>query len=162
MMKPTVIGNVLLKKLVNSEVVFAYCAKKADSGEIHGLTISHGTKQMTIDDVKELAKKGDALDWSDFEEYKGEDVGSGLYILEFELENGFFLRVGGVPDRKPDYIEFSRKYGEGIDIRTEDIDAYLKAQEAYYLTVTVLGEVNLFTTDYTCWLVRDDNSLGRG
>ena len=137
MMKPTVIGDVLVKKLVNSDVVFAYCAKKADSGEIHGLTISHGTKQMTIDDVKELAKKGDALDWSDFEEYKGEDVGSGLYIWQFELEKGFFLRVGGVPDRKPDYIDLSRKYGEGIDIRTEDIDAYLKAREANYLTVTV-------------------------
>jgi hypothetical protein len=120
-----------------------------------------GTKQMTIDDVKELAKKGDALDWSDFEEYKSRDVGSGLYIWEFELEKGFFIRVGGVPDRKPDYIDLSRKYGKGIDIRTEDIDAYLKAQEAYYLTVTVLGEVKLFTTDYTCWLVRDDNSLYR-
>ncbi|MCR4795714.1 MAG: dockerin type I repeat-containing protein [Ruminococcus sp.] len=120
-----------------------------------------GTKQMTLADVKELAKKGDALDWSDFEEFKGRDVGSGLYIWQFELEKGFFIKVGGVTDKKPDYIELSRKYGKGIDIRTEDIDAYLKAQEAYYLTVTVLGEVKLFTTDYTCWLVRDDNSLYR-
>lgn len=138
LIKPTVIGNALLKKLVNSEVVFAYCDKKADSGETHELTISHGTKQMTIDDVKELAKKGYSLDWSDFEEYKGSYAGSGHYILEFELENGFILSVIGEPDRKPVYIELLRKYSERIDIRTEDIDAYIKAQEANRLMVTVL------------------------
>lgn len=90
-------------------------------------TVHKGTKQMTLADVKELAKKGDELDWTDFSDYKGKDVGSGLYILEFELEDGYVLSVGGGHlNVKPEYILLSRS-GEtdGIDIRKDSVEGYL-------------------------------------
>ena len=97
-----------------------------------------GTKQMTIDDVKELAKKGSDLDWSDFADYKGRDIGSGIYIREFELEDGLKLDVSGLVDRKPDRIWLYRyDVKDGIDIREDSIDDFLKTTTYDVMTVTV-------------------------
>lgn len=51
--------------------------------------------QLTLDDVAALAEKGDVLSWADFEQYLHEDVGSGLYIWHFEIDEIFSLSVGG-------------------------------------------------------------------
>lgn len=91
-------------------------------------TLLKGTKDMTIDDVRELANKGNDLDWSDFRDYNGKDVGSGLYIWEYKLENGYVLSVGGGDiQKKPDFILLSRNNEKGIDIRTEDIGQFFTA-----------------------------------
>ena len=91
-----------------------------------------GTKQLTTKDIIELAKKGDALTWSDFEGYIHEDVGSGLYIWEFRIEegSGYTLRVGGVPPEKPNYIKLYHGISgidtqSGIDIRYNDVQEFI-------------------------------------
>ncbi len=88
-------------------------------------TLLKGTKDMTLNDVMRLAELGDELDWADFKDYKGRDVGSGLYIWEFTLEDDYVLDVGGTTDKKPLYILLSHDDDKGIDIRTDDVEKYL-------------------------------------
>lgn len=52
-------------------------------------------ERLTIETVKELAKKGDALSWSDFEPYRHTDIGSGLYIYFYEIDENYCLVIGG-------------------------------------------------------------------
>lgn len=83
-------------------------------------------KILTIDKVKELAKKGDDLTWSDFEEFSGMDVGSGMYIMVYPVEGtDYRVTVGGSPDRKPMYIHFGKGDGNYIDLRKDSIDEFL-------------------------------------
>jgi hypothetical protein len=99
-------------------------AVKDDTVKNDGILLK-GTKDMTLKDVVELAKKGNDLDWTDFSDYNGRDVGSGLYIWEYKLEGGFVLDVGGDIQKKPIYILLSHDNDKGIDIRTEDVKEYI-------------------------------------
>ena len=98
-------------------------------------TLLKGTKDMTLNDVMRLAELGDELDWVNFKDYKGRDVGSGLYIWEFTLEDGYVLDVGGTTDKKPLYILLSHDDDKGIDIRTDDVKEYIAS-----MTVPVVNE----------------------
>ena len=81
---------------------------------------------LTIEKVKELAKKGEDLTWSDFEEFSGVDVGSGMYIMVYPVEDtDYRVTVGGSPDRKPMYIHFGKGDGNYIDLRKDSIDEFL-------------------------------------
>ena len=106
--------------------------------------INQKPKQLTTKDIIELAKKGDALTWSDFEGYVHEDVGSGLYIWEFRIEegSGYTLRVGGVPPEKPNYINLCRginksMYTDVIDIRYDDVQSFVSdwMNETYAISI---------------------------
>ena len=98
-----------------------------------------GTKDMTLDDVKELAKKGDDLTWSDFEDYKGRDIGSGQNIWRFKFGDGYALEVCGVADRrKPDYVILSRDGDYEVDLLRDSINGFLIMTSDYTMTVTVL------------------------
>lgn len=82
---------------------------------------------LTLDKVKELAKKGEELTWSDFEQYKGKPIGSGMYILLYNIDENYHLLVGGTPEKKPTYIRLvsaldDTKY---IDIRTDSIESFI-------------------------------------
>lgn len=50
---------------------------------------------LTLELIKELAKKGDALGWSDFEQYNSKELGSGLYILHYDIDENYYLLIGG-------------------------------------------------------------------
>ena len=83
-------------------------------------------KQLTLHDVRELSKKGDTLTWADFEPYQHTDVGSGLSVYKYDLEDGYTLLVGGVPGQKPVYIRLSK--GErNVDLRdgADAVEAFL-------------------------------------
>lgn len=86
-----------------------------------------GENLLTMDKVKELAKKGDDLTWSDFEAFSGADVGSGLYIMAYHVEGtDYTVAVGGGSlDEKPMYIHLGRVNGNYIDIRYDSIDDFL-------------------------------------
>ena len=95
-----------------------------------GATWLKGTKDMTLKDVMRLAELGDELDWADFKDYNGRDVGSGLHIWEYKLEDGYVLDVGGDVMKKPLYILLSHDNDKGIDIRTEDVKEYIASTAA--------------------------------
>ncbi|HBN85194.1 MAG TPA: hypothetical protein DDZ89_15275 [Clostridiales bacterium] len=88
---------------------------------------------MTIDDVKQLAKKGDNLVFEDFKGFKGANVSSSfdIYIMVYSVEEGYRLIVqAGVEGGKPrcaDLESIWRGSGTGIDIRYDDIDEFLES-----------------------------------
>ncbi|MCR5601147.1 MAG: hypothetical protein K6G33_10465 [Ruminococcus sp.] len=92
-------------------------------------TALQGTKEMTLYDVRHLALYGDLLDWSNFADFKGRDVGSGQNVWEFELPKGFVLRVCGVTGEKPSLVELSRDGEKGIDIRKNNVSEYICSKE---------------------------------
>ena len=97
--------------------------------------------RLTLDDVVMLSQKGDALSWSDFEQYQGREVGSGLYIMRYEIDELFDVLVGGVPDETPMYIEL-RVHNEAedhIDIRTGGVSAFIEAHRNDALKVDKLS-----------------------
>ena len=90
-----------------------------------------GTKTLTLDDVRALAKKGSSLTWSDFDDYRGRVAGSGLYILEYDLEDDYVVLIGGVPEEEPWYIYLFRYYEQNrIDIREDDVEAFIAKNSA--------------------------------
>lgn len=103
---------------------------------------------LTIERVIRLAEnKGEELTWSDFEMYTGKDIGSGLYIMNYEIDETFDLMVGGVPGTEPMYIRLVTKTNRDnyIDIRTEDVEKFIsenrkEAFETEY-PVTIYSEL---------------------
>lgn len=86
-------------------------------------------RKLTLDDVVMLSQKGDALTWSDFERYQGQVIGSGLYIMRYEIDELFEVWVGGVPDETPWYIYLraNNEADDRIDIRTENVSAFIES-----------------------------------
>jgi len=85
-----------------------------------------GTKQLTLDDVIELSSKGDELVWEDLADYIGYETGSGLYIVTFDIDDNYSLIVGGTGAvGKPSYAHLTYNDDTYIDIRTEDVEAFI-------------------------------------
>ncbi len=94
-------------------------------------------EELTLEKVKELSKKGDALSWSDFELYRHTDIGSGLYIYFYEIDENYCLVIGGGDTQAdPQYIRlvlkpYDHEFSDDeayIDIRTENVDAFISSQ----------------------------------
>ena len=88
-------------------------------------------EQLTLEKLKKLAKKGEDLTWSDLEQYKDEgDIGSGLHILLYDIDECCYLLIGGGgTDTPPMYIYLISKADDRIriDIRTESIDDFINS-----------------------------------
>ena len=82
---------------------------------------------LTLDKLLEICS-GDCskLSWSDFRRFESQDIGSGLYILYYDIEGKYSLTIGGVPDEEPRYMRFAIEGEHFIDIREESIEDYLK------------------------------------
>ena len=84
--------------------------------------------KLTLETVKELAQKGTELTWSDFEQYESMEIGSGLYILSYEIDEDYALWIGGgSPEEPPMYILLVsvKNTDNNIDIRTDNIDDFI-------------------------------------
>lgn len=94
---------------------------------------SNSGEKLTLEKVKALAEKGEALSWSDFEQYRdvGENIGSGLYILAYDIDENYYLLIGGGGVQAPPmYIRLFSKADDSayIDIRTESVDDFINSQ----------------------------------
>lgn len=128
-------------------------------------------EKLTLDRVKELAQKGETLDWVDFAPYESIETGSGLYILYFGLEEDYFVLVGGVPGEKAWYVKLNRK-GEdrdGLDLRTDGarIDSFLAGESTvsagaadYPAAIQVEGKVYLLAEQPSPMEVDDSAVIG--
>lgn len=70
-----------------------------------------------------MAKKKDSLSWDDFEKYEGMEIGSGLYILCYDIDEDFYLLIGGgSKDAAPMYIRLVRDgtKDDSFDLLTDD------------------------------------------
>ena len=101
----------------------------AQFSNVLSIRVISQAEKLTLDDVVTLSQKGDALTWSDFERYQGRDIGSGLYIIRYEIDEVFDVLVGGVPDETPWYIylRVNNEADDRIDIRTEDVSIFVEA-----------------------------------
>lgn len=89
-------------------------------------------RKLTLDDVVMLSQKGDALTWSDFERYQGRDIGFGLYIMRYEIDEIFDVLVGGVPNETPMYIRLrNQAINAWVDLREDGVDRVKAFIETY-------------------------------
>ena len=95
-------------------------------------------EQLTLADDRQLAKKGSALSWDDFEQYEYEDTGSGLLIYLYDIDEKYCLIIGGSNTASPPmYIRLVRKSedsefiddGVYIDIRSESVDDFTNGRK---------------------------------
>ena len=85
-------------------------------------------KRLTLEKVIDLSSKGYELTWSDFEQYRGYECGSGLYIMRYDIDKDFYLLIGGMGAAgSPMYIRLCSKSNEEnyIDIRTDDVELFI-------------------------------------
>ena len=114
-----------------------------------GATFSLEKTRMTLDDVLSLSEKGMALTWEDLRPFEGEDIGSGLYVYRYPIDDAYCLQVSdgkldGAPIRAllvaaDENGIFRAAPGLSVDIRTEDVSAFLSRPQEPYLTVACGG-----------------------
>ncbi len=103
-------------------------------------------QKLTLEDVRSLSQKGDALTWSDFEEYAYIETGSGLYIRVYEIDEMFELWIGGAgPDSDPMYIYLSLAddLDTRIDIRDGGVEAFISADHSEILLTNAINDAIL-------------------
>ena len=95
-------------------------------------------EQLSLAEVRQLAEKGEDLSWDDFGQYKHEDIGSGLHVFLYDIDENYCLLIGGGDTQSaPLYIRLVFKTrnsnfiddGEYIDIRTESIEDFINSQK---------------------------------
>ncbi|MCR5781786.1 MAG: hypothetical protein K6G90_03510 [Clostridia bacterium] len=98
---------------------------------------------LTLDDVKRLAGKGDALTWEDFEGYENEDVGSGIFVYRYPIDGRYDLLIGSPQERGEIMYIYLRDLdtGASIDIRTEDTEAFLRGDPSANAPAAPLSEL---------------------
>ena len=85
-------------------------------------------KTLTMAQLQTLSQKGESLSWQDFAPYESEDIGSGLYILRYDIDADYYLLLGGgSKETSPMYIRLVRASDpeQSIDIRTERIADFI-------------------------------------
>ena len=86
--------------------------------------------KLTIEKTMELVEKGNTLTWSDFEQFEDSgDIGSGLYIIRYDMEEPYYVLIGGADmGEEPMYIRLvsTQNPDDYIDIRTENIKAFMR------------------------------------
>ena len=83
---------------------------------------------ITADDIIELSKKGENLTIADFASFKGEDIGSGFYMMKYEIadkDNVYLLVESDGSSDKPGYACLVAPDGEEIDIRSDEFQEML-------------------------------------
>ncbi|MDR0380996.1 MAG: YobA family protein [Oscillospiraceae bacterium] len=96
-----------------------------------GAVADDGTQAMTLEEVRILAQKGEALRFEDFRPYPGTDVSSNRdrHLMLYGVEGGYRLIVDSARSGRPDRVELESVWetdGSGLDIRYGDIDAFLR------------------------------------
>jgi hypothetical protein len=108
-------------------LIFAIGCKNTAVPNIEEQKTGQSTK-LTLEILINLSKKGEELSWEDFQTYDSKDLGSGLYIKLYPIDDKYELLIGGGSHKKsPMYITLSNKYTEkSIDIRHDDINKFIK------------------------------------
>lgn len=85
------------------------------------------SNKLTVEIVKDLSDKRDKLTWEDFQTYESKDLGSGLYIKLYPIDDKYELLIGGGSlTKKPMYITLVDKATKkSIDIRQDDVAKFI-------------------------------------
>lgn len=98
-------------------------------------SIGERQSALTLDDIRKLGQKGEALTFEDFEDFSGADASSNLnyHIMVYIVEGGYRLIVR-TEGKKLDSTALESIWesgGTGIDIRHEDVDAFIKSHPSH-------------------------------
>lgn len=132
-----------MKNKILALALAAMCFGSAVSANVMPATViaadsdtEQTAKAMTLDDVKELAKKGGELTWSDFEAYSGRKCGTPFDMLAYiyEIDESYYLFVSGAVDGAPDKVQLCH-YNEhiSVDVLTGDVEAFIAEYTNYEL-----------------------------
>ena len=83
---------------------------------------------LTLDDVIRISKKGENITWDDFKDFKNEDIGSGLWVYKFEIDDEYHLIISGNKEYEPNYIYLVDKAKNQINVKTENVEEILKSK----------------------------------
>lgn len=85
-------------------------------------------EKLTLEKVVDLSHKEQDLSWNDFDRYDSKEIGSGLYILRYEIDERYYLLIGGNhPTQKPLYIKLiqTKNPENYIDIRKNSVEEFI-------------------------------------
>ena len=91
------------------------------------------SQKLSLNDVIMLSQKGYELSWSDFEQFKYIETGSGLYIRVYEINEMYELWIGGSwIDEDPMYIylALTDDLDTRIDIRDGGVTEFIGADHS--------------------------------
>ena len=144
-----------MKNKILALALAAMCFGSAVSANVMPATViaadsdtEQTAKAMTLDDVKELAKKGKNLTWTDFSGY---DINwrSTIAFTRFakiDFGNDLFLVIGGEPNLRPDAVWLCYEGTETyVDVKTGDVSAFI-SKYAKTDTVTTTTAAKTTTT----------------
>ena len=104
---------------------------------LFGCASDEPKRDLTIDELKVIAEKGENISWSDFEPYSYYSrAGSGIIYTSYLIGDEYMLTIVGWPNAYIQSITLSTvvlangstdEYLE-IDIRTESIDDFLNGK----------------------------------
>ena len=150
----------------NGEIVTI--VSRSDAMETTTVEIPTVSKQpLTMEKLKALVSaKGKELTWSDFEPFEGKDVGSGLFIMYYEIDENYAVTVGGVPTEKPWYIRLiCNKYDSVFSITDNGAEGFEEFIEGFspfdLLGDYYEGQDGLFHVSAENWTICEDYDLFR-
>lgn len=112
----------IYKNSVGAEEEIVFTTKK-QSGAVNG------KKKLTLEEVLTLSEKSMAITWEDLAEYSYNDVGSGLFVCSYEIDETFYLQLtGGSMHGTPMSICLYAKNGESeeyVNIRRTYADEHI-------------------------------------
>lgn len=85
-------------------------------------------EKLTLEKIIDLSHKKQDLSWIDFDRYDSKEIGSGLYILRYEINENYYLLIGGNhPTQKPLYIKLiqTKNPENYIDIRKNSVEEFI-------------------------------------
>lgn len=82
-----------------------------------------GGETITLTELKSLSEKGASLNWSDFDKYTFEDIGSGMYIRKYKVEGERQLLVSGKSlEHPPEKITIVDSSGNELELTPENVE----------------------------------------
>lgn len=123
--------HVYVFNVVGEDLVFD--AEKSSSPVVEDRTVFKKVKQPTTLNMATLISLvetyGKDVTWNTFVPFYCEEIGSGLYILRYPIENtDYSLIIGGSsPISSPMYVRLVSDSGGYIDIRTDSIEDFINS-----------------------------------
>jgi len=115
-----------LEELVAGVIEPAYVRIYQLEGDLRFTRTGENARLMTMEDVLNLSTKKMELNWEDLLPFLGKDIGSGLYVIRYDIDSDYYLLVGdGKTEGNPMYANLCHRDGSWIDIRAGDVKRFL-------------------------------------
>ena len=127
----------------SGEILETYPARLS---KVYGIKVALETSKLSLNDVIMLSQKGYELSWSDFEQFKYIETGSGLYIRVYEINEMYELWIGGSwIDEDPMYIylALADDLDTRIDIRDGGVTEFIGADHSEVLLTNAIHDAIL-------------------